>query len=269
MSDFRDVTNQPLAVQAQEIVRAELVAAGAYVDAENEWLCFTTLNPQQVTGFIKLFVDSGSFYAESGSPFFVSGRQRFTLDTGAGVLLQRASREELLSTPGRGREYPDNGAAFSEVLDSANFSIGFAAGNWAYLDENLNWAAGLLNTLPAAAFPFGWGAPDKNLAGRFYAGEFLISSSAPATAFQVGIASLLGGSGAPSLTCVSGSLTANAGSFRVGDLGTTLVPLTTFGPNDMTMAHVHCRERWTIVIRPNAAVATTFSGDIKMIRRGF
>jgi len=270
----RDVINRAMQYGDQEQPRAQIVEANggagpgspAVFTLANQWAQVLLLVPQQVNGFVRLIGEGGPFYC-GPKPFYVAGVRQFQNDTGSPLLVQTASREELLSDA-PSRDYVQDGAGFSELYDSANpFTVAILSGSWAYLGPDLEWTTAPINTLPSSAYQFGWAAPDKAKAGRFYAGEFFIVSSAPATTFQLGICYEL--QTTPVGVPVSASLTANAGTFRVGDVGAALVAAGVFGAADGTQRDVQCPSKFAVVLRPLAAVATTFTGEMKMIRRGF
>lgn len=270
MSDARDMTNRAIERRDQLQPRTNLVyalqpdgSAGTFTVAD-EWVQVLTLAPAQATGFVRLLAEGGGFYA-SDEPFYVAGPRTFTIDTGGDVLVQTAQRRELLSRAPV-RDFPNNGAAFSELYDDT-FNVGFAAGNWAYLNENLQWQTALVNTLPATAFPFGRGATNPNMRGRYYDLEFEMQSTAPAVNAHVLIVSPSPLFGTFS-SAVSLDLTALYGTIRVGDDAAAILSGPSYGATAFSQTKLMNRNQWTVVLRPTAAVATSFQGTLKVIRQG-
>lgn len=259
---MRDATNQPLAVDAQELVKSDILSATAFLDVENEWCCVVSLNPQQATNTVPLLVDgsSGPFVAQSGSPFFVSGRQRFRLASGAGAYVMRASRRELLSTPGRSQEYANNSAGFSESFIYSGV-VGFltVATDWLYLGADLVWRQATIGSTPAG-MPFGRNAPDKNLAGRYYEIEWAFSVDVGTPNLQVVRDA---GAAFKQSTLISGTGTPNTGNARVGDTysGPT-------GPAALAQAQVLGCGLWTLAFVNNVNATFTVQG-LSVIRQGF
>lgn len=256
----RDAINPEIEIGNQIYPRAEIIPATGSFTAYDEWVQLTSLNPGQASGQILLVTSSNQFFlAGSGQPFFVSGRQRYSLQTGAGVFLQRAPRKELFSRS-TARDFPNNGAAFNDVYEGT-LNIAVPLGSWAFLDPNMVWQTSAF-TLTGGLF--GFGAPIKDLAGRYYDITYQLAASA-GTCFLQTVHSI---NGVFDGQAISMDRASPRGTARVGDdLSPGIVNGPNYGATNWGSYNAHGSALWTLAVV--TSVAATITGYVRVIRRGF
>lgn len=267
---IRDAINRILEQNAQQQIRLETVPNNGTFGAYDEWICVTSTNPQQATGAVNLIVNGSgtTTIVGNGVPFFVSGSQKFTANTGAAVYVQRAQRKELLTNLGAaGRDFPNNGASFSDIWEDAP-SIVLALGQWAILDNNLQWNVQPFGVFPGGLEgPFGYAASRKEFAGRYYELAYRFNASAGNTSLEI-VGELGANSGAyENGPPFSHSAVAIRGSARVGDTFQLATRDSSLGATNYNQAQVQGQPRWTLCLR--ASLACTITGNISVIRQGF
>lgn len=264
----RDVATRALQLGDQYQPRADIIESGGTFVAADEWIQCISLQPQQASGIVRLLAEGGGFYT-GDEPFYVSGSRIFTVDTGGQVLVQRAVRRELLSRM-LARDFAANGAAFVDCYQETFTAPALGVNtNWVYLDRNLTWQLAAIGQTPLG-MPFGWGAADKNVAGRYYNVEFgtqdngnglttvyFIASNSPTGLDTTGV----GYNVSVNQAAMHGICT--VGDETPGSIGSN-APAGVGFQSSMKSARL-----WTIGIGVNVAGATGPGGFLSVIRRGF
>lgn len=277
----RDVINPAALYGEQEQPRAQIVDANggggpgspAVFTLANQWAQVLLLVPQQVQGYARLLAEGGPFYC-GPEPFYVKGVRQFQNDTGSPLLVQTASRRELLSNAPV-RDFPNNGAAFTDsIYEATSVGVVLALGQWAVLGSDGQWTAQTAGLSSVAADQFGFAAADKNKAGRYYEVEFNIVSSA-GTAYLQTISQNLDGSNDWDGSAISQNVSFPRGVARVGDFQSAYTPtgagVVVTGPNYAatfySQANIQGRSKWSLAVRPSVAATVTIS--LKVHRQGF
>lgn len=260
----RDVSNRALRLGDQYQPRTEVVDSGGTFTAADEWIQCITLAPGQVSGFVRLLAEGGGFYA-GDEPFYVSGPRIFTVDTGGQVLVQRAVRRELLSRLST-RDYPNNGAAFSDLTDLSNVVTGaMGAGTWAVLGTDEVFAIQATGA-NANGDLFGASAPDENYRGRYYELEYSISASVGNVSLQL-VSQVSGAAYGGAAISQTGPV--NWGVARIGDDVLNVINAPAHSVSTFQQAKLQNLSAWTVALVPNTAGAVITVAKLKVRRQGF
>lgn len=262
----RDNTNPEIGPRRQIFTQAITVQNGESFTAMDEWVQLKALNPQGVAGgYLYLLRDGQSSPQIVGEePFYVAGEQRYTLAFGYGAFVQRGPNRELFSQ-GPSRDYSDSGSAFRELVNGTFVTPNIVAGNWAYLASDLTWQTAVIPGVPNS-FPFGWGAGNKDFAGRYYDIQCNLNSAKGGTVYFVPCATADGTPTSGTGIAISGAGLSQTTQCTVGDDAYQLAAVG-LGTNH-SLATVKSARLWTIAISL-AAPPNTMEGFLSVIRRGF
>ena len=233
--------------------------------ANDEWVY---LSQSPFGGVARSYVglsdeDGGSLYVDE--PFFVSGKKRFVIQQTTGfVRLILAKRRELISWNQDKDSFDSNSAGQSVLYNNVFLTPSIGAGQWAYLDANLQWQIATAPQTPLG-MPFGWGASQAR-AGRYYNIEMTFLATLAPTVYYGVASDDAGGSGVATGLLISPSALLSASlQCTVGDepYGYNL---SGFGRNHVITSMKSAR-LWTIGIVLSAVAQA--QGFMTVLRRGY
>lgn len=272
----RDAIDRPVSLVDQIFVRTDTVAPGVPIAASNEWLLIQSTNPSGPTAGGAALRGSNGQQVIAGEPFYVAGLQTFTNLTSTPLFVSRAPRRELLSDSYSAKEFPANGAGFSDLLNSFNFGpLTLAATEWAYLyippapNDTPAMRVTTAGTIQAGdRLPFGWFGDVPEWRGRYYNVEFYTAGTGGNQSIEM-VHDLSGQPGAlfigPAISLQRGS---PYGHCSVGDEESATLAGPSFVVSNYSQQRALGSKRWTLAIRPAAAL-TAVNGTFHVNRQGF
>lgn len=243
--------------------------ANPVFDANDEWVYVyrTTGNPAQLG---MTLIDQYNQVINVDEPFFVSGRQIFTVSSSDGfVTIAKAPRREMLSASQKASSGASNDPIQS-ILYAQAFTtpaIAVPATEWVYLDSNLQWQLGT-RARCAGGFPFGTSSPiPATRRGRYYNVELSLQGAggsqliyyAPTT-YDGAIVDKAAGHPISVAGAVSPDILLNLGDEPYARIETSVVSAS-------TVIWFKSARAWTIAI--SCAVAGIQNGYMQITRRGF